>query len=181
MKLLISALILTTFCVSGTFEWGSCPKVVLQSDFDLSKYLGNWFELIRNKDMKYEKGECSKANYSMNLDGTVRVFNSEVRDEQWSNIEGYAYCDSTNPAHCHVKFSKFAPAGDYQVVSTDYENYSLVFSCFSIGIAHWKWAWLLARDVNFDIAPYVSAIENFGIPASGLHYTQQTNCPASFY
>ena len=177
MKLLIVLIVGCLMTAQATFSWGSCPKVTLQENFDITKYTGTWFELIRNKDMPHEKGTCSQAIYGLNPDGTVSVHNQEARDGKWETIDGYAYCDQDNAAQCHVKFSWLAPAGDYKVVSTDYTNYSLVFSCFSIGFAHWKWAWLLARKQNFDFAQFVPRIESWGIPSSGLYYTPQANCP----
>jgi apolipoprotein D and lipocalin family protein len=177
MKLLILLIFVSVFVADATFSWGSCPDVTLQSNFNVTRYTGTWYELLRNKDMPYEKGTCSRALYGLNADGTLSVLNSEVRKGVWESVDGYAYCDKKNPAQCHVKFSWLAPAGDYKVVSTDYVNYSLVFSCFSIGIAHWKWTWLLARNTNFDFAQFVPTIESWGIPSSGLYYTPQTNCP----
>lgn len=180
MKLLTLLVVGMVFGVQATFSWGSCPKVELQQNFDISRYTGNWYEVLRNKDMPYEKGVCSRAQYGLNADGTVSVVNSEVRQGKWNSVDAYAYCDSENPSQCHVKFSRFAPAGDYKVLSTDYDNYSLVFSCFSIGFAHWKWVWVLARNPNFDFAQFVPDIEKLGIPSSGLYYTPQDNCPANF-
>lgn len=177
MKLLTSVFVLTWYVVIGTFDWESCPRVTVQADFNITRYLGTWYELVRNEDMRYEKGECDRANYSLNSDGTIKVVNSEFRDGEWTSVEGYAYCHSWNPAKCHVSFSMFAPDGDYKIISTDYENYALVFSCFDLAFAHWKWAWVLARNISLDVSPFISQIESFGIPASGLHYTQQNNCP----
>lgn len=178
MKLLVLLTVVMMIGVEGTFSWGSCPKVELQEDFDISRYTGTWYEAIRSKDMPYEKGTCSRAQYGLNGDGTVSVVNSEARDNKWNSVNGYAYCDKKAPSQCHVKFSRFAPAGDYKVVKTDYKNYSLVFSCFSIGVAHWKWVWVLARQPNFDFAQFVPEIESFGIPSSKLYYTPQDNCPS---
>ena len=176
MKALAFTFFLSYVCVNATFFWGMCPDVTLQSDFDITKYMGTWYELVRNKDMRFEKGDCDKAVYTLNDDETVTVVNSEIAQGKQESVKGYAYCDSSDPAHCHVKFSEFAPAGDYRVVSTDYENYAIVFSCSSIGIANWRWAWVLVRDTSLGFADYLPYIQQLGIPEDALYFTDQTNC-----
>ena len=42
------------------------------------------------------------------------------------------------------------PRGDYKVIETDYDNYSLVYSCSSIlwGLYTTEYGWLLTRDTE---------------------------------
>ena len=42
------------------------------------QYLGDWYEFERFFFIPEVLLKCSKANYSMNADGTVRVINSGV-------------------------------------------------------------------------------------------------------
>ena len=179
MKLLVAVLLSLTLCVNATFKWGPCPSPALQANFNITNYYGVWYELVRNIDMPFEKGDCTQAEYSPNPDGTVRVFNSEIYNGKNESAIGYAYCDADQPAKCNVKFSKFSPAGDYSVVYTDYENFSLVLSCSSIGIAHWEWAWVLARKIEpvTSIESFVTTINSFGIPTDALYFTSHSNCP----
>jgi len=45
-----------------------------------------------------------------------------------------------------VQFKWFTPKGDYRVVSTDYENYSIVYSCSKLfGFYKVEFAWILGR------------------------------------
>ena len=176
MKVLIILSIVSLMCVNSSFSWGSCPKATLQSDFNLSQYMGTWYEMIRSKDMKYEKGDCNKAEYSLS-NGQVTVVNSEVVNGIWSNITGSAYCSSEEPAQCYVKFSDYAPAGDYEVVATDYKKFAIVYSCFSIGIGHWAWAWILSRDPKLNYSFLLPIITNLGISFDSLYFTSHLNCP----
>ena len=47
---------------------------------DLSRYLGEWYEIARF-DHNFERGvEQAKANYTQNADGTIKVVNSGIKD-----------------------------------------------------------------------------------------------------
>ena len=55
-------------------------------------------------------------------------------------------------AHLGVKFNWAMPSGNYYVVDTDYENYTVVYSCTSLWLFHIEYAWLLvgSRDMDYD-------------------------------
>ena len=56
---------------------GSCARPTLKQDFDTDAYLGIWYELRRDKEIPFETGECVTAQYSLNDNGTVRVYNAQ--------------------------------------------------------------------------------------------------------
>ena len=62
----------------------------------------------------------------MNANGTLGVDNSMEVDGDFEEAFAYATCGG---AHCSVFFPGAPVGGDYRVLSTDYENYSLVYSC----------------------------------------------------
>jgi lipocalin len=45
-----------------------------------------------------------------------------------------------------VKFFPYAPAGDYRVLYTDYENVVVVYSCDQYLIAKTEYVWILTRS-----------------------------------
>ena len=66
-----------------------------------------------------------------------------------------AKCDG---AKCKVSFNVFA-AGDYQVLATDYVNYSVVYSCSeTLGLKS-ELIWILSRSMNMP-ASYLTIAEN---------------------
>lgn len=169
---LVLALAVPTFAVGG---FGGCPKVSVVQNFNITQYLGEWFEIVRTADMPFESGTCDTANYSLLPDGRVNVTNSELRDGKLSVAYGEAYCDDDGTGSCHVRFSRFSPYAGYQVLATDYKTYSVVLSCSSIGLYHWSWGWVLSRTPTLE-GNYTGLLEKAGLKQSELLWTNQTNC-----
>lgn len=175
-----AAIILLAFLAStqASSGWGLgwCARPTLQSDFTISDYLGTWYERARVKNIRFEKGDCVSAQYSLNADNTVKVINSQYVNGQYESMQGQAYCESQKSGQCYVRFSDNQPWGDYEVVKTDYENFSIVYSCTNLYVAHYKIAWVLARDPEFDPSQAVAALSGLGFDASDFYFTKQGNC-----
>lgn len=72
--ILVSYLALAAGCAS-TLKVDNAPVAAL----DLSRYLGEWYEIARF-DHSFERGvEQAKANYTQNADGTIEVVNTSLR------------------------------------------------------------------------------------------------------
>ena len=49
-------------------------------------------------------------------------------------------------AQGQVRFFPYAPAGDYEVLATDYETFAVVYSCSSFYLAKSEYIWVLTRE-----------------------------------
>ena len=69
-----------------------CPSYNSVPVLDVVGYTGKWFELARDKSIKFEQGaSCVTALYTLREDGDVTVVNRSVRqDSSHSFIEGKA-------------------------------------------------------------------------------------------
>ena len=68
-----------------------CPKDYSpMENFDLERYTGTWYEIVRDKYTPFELLQsCIGAEYTANDDGTVTVQNSGWRPVQgWSDVKG---------------------------------------------------------------------------------------------
>ena len=70
---------------------------------------------------------------------------------QYQQAEGMArkLKPEANDGRFQLKFSKLQPVwGNYHVLDTDYENYSIIYSCrtFFFGKAKTEYAWILTRE-----------------------------------
>ena len=93
---------------------GGCVRypdtVVPVKDFDVSRYLGTWYEIAR-LDHSFERGlEKVTAEYSLREDGGVEVINRGYsRDkQQWKEAVGKAYF-VRDRSEGYLKVSFFGP------------------------------------------------------------------------
>uniref|UniRef100_A0A9L0SIX2 Apolipoprotein D n=1 Tax=Equus caballus TaxID=9796 RepID=A0A9L0SIX2_HORSE len=166
------------------FHLGRCPTPPVQENFDVTKYLGRWYE-IEKIPVSFEKGSCIQANYSLKENGNVKVINKELRSDGTVNqIEGEAtQSNLTEPAKLGVKFFWLMPSAPYWVLATDYENYALVYSCTTIiWLFHLDHVWILGRNPYLppETVTYLKDILTANdIDIEKMTITDQVNCPES--
>lgn len=70
--------------------FGSCPNVRVQTNFDVHRYLGLWYQ-VRNYPFIFTLGaKCVTAEYGLNPNGSVSVLNKQQRFGREDKIEGTA-------------------------------------------------------------------------------------------
>jgi apolipoprotein D and lipocalin family protein len=176
LAITLACLAAPTIAFSG---FGPCPSADAVENFDLESYAGLWYEIARDSSIMVETGDCSTAQYTMFDNGIFRVQNTEVRpDGSVSSVAGPAYCKADGSGNCFVRFSDYQPWGDYRVLDTDYETYSIVYSCTSLfDVYHSGGGWVLGRTP--DVSPSLaSAFAGIGIPESEMRVTNQVGCPS---
>ncbi len=131
------------------FSFGGCKNIVSEPEtFKLDRYLGKWYELGRSKTIPFEKGDCNYAIYSLNDDGTVKVYNTEVVNGEFKGVVGKAE-KTENPFKLTVSFSDslFAKLnkGNYHILDTDYDSFAVIYSCTNLFVAKVEFYWILSR------------------------------------
>ena len=113
------------------------------SDFDINRYMGQWFEIAR-LDHRFERGlQQVSATYTLADDGFVTVLNRgfDVNKQQWRQAEGKAKF-ATEPSFGHLKVSFFGPFyGTYMIFELEPEAYQYAFVTGGN-----DYLWLLARS-----------------------------------
>lgn len=120
-------------------------------NFEIEKYLGKWYEIVR-LDHSFERGLTHvTADYSLRDDGGVRVLNRGylAETDSWKEVEGKAYfVKGSNLGYLKVSF--FGPFyGSYIILSLDHENYQYSLVCGP----NKSYLWILARSpiMNEDV------------------------------
>jgi apolipoprotein D and lipocalin family protein len=143
--------------------------------FSKEKYLGKWYEIAR-LDFKFEKDlNNTTAEYSLNEDGTIKVFNRgyNTKKQEWKDATGKAkFVDDTNVAMLKVCF--FGPFySGYNVIAIDSDyKYALVAG------ASLKYLWILSREKtipNNIKENYLQKAERIGYNISDLVWVKHEN------
>ncbi|MCD8171992.1 MAG: lipocalin family protein [Alistipes sp.] len=143
------------------------------SPFELSRFLGKWYEIARF-DYKYEKKlDYVTAEYTLNEDGSVKVINRGYNTEkgEWEEAEGKAkFVDDTHEGRLKVSF--FGPFySGYNVISID-PDYRFAL----IAGENRDYLWLLSREkfMPDDVRKkYLKLACKLGYDIHDLVWTQQ--------
>ncbi|MDX2424249.1 MAG: lipocalin family protein [Amphritea sp.] len=139
MKILL--MLMTTMLLTGCL---GMPKSVTPVDqFELERYLGQWYEIAR-LDHSFERGLTQvSAEYTRRDDGGVAVLNRgfSAAKGEWQEAEGKAYFVNDSDQG-YLKVSFFGPFyGSYVVFELDHEGYQYAF----VSGPDTSYLWLLAR------------------------------------
>lgn len=107
-------------------------------DLDLTRFLGDWYEIARYNH-RFERGlEQTKANYSLRKDGKVAVLNSGMKGGKHTVAKGVAKLTDSSAL---LRVSFWRPFySDYRVMLLDNDyQYAL------IGSGSGDYLWILAR------------------------------------
>ena len=174
MKTLPWTLLLLPLAGCGIFSGTKYPPLDAVPRVDLNRYAGTWYE-IASLPVSAQKGcYCTKAEYILMEDGTVKVVNTCQRDSTTGTIdriEGKAFVvPGSNNAKLRVQF--FWPfRGDYWIIALD-ENYSYAI----VGVPSRKYCWILSRtpQMNADtLTLFIQRLKDNGFDVSRLQHTSQ--------
>lgn len=139
-RLIIITMAFSLFSIFSSAQDTEFDNSVID-DFDLSKYLGTWYEIARF-DHSFEKGlDNVTAEYLLRDDGMVDVINSGWKDGKFEVANGKAKQPDplTDPAHLKVSFFLFFYS-DYNVMMLD-DSYQVSL----VGSKSPKYLWILSR------------------------------------
>ncbi len=142
--------------------------------FDVSRYLGKWYEIAR-LDHRFERGLIAiNAEYSLRPDGGLKVLNSgyNIKTGERDQAEGKAYFLG-KPDIGSLKVSFFGPFyGGYHIIELDKEAYQYAM----ITGPDLDYFWILARTPTLDPAimqRLIARAKNLGFAVDKLIFTDQ--------
>ncbi|KAK4391454.1 Temperature-induced lipocalin-1 [Sesamum angolense] len=151
---------------------------------DLVRYMGRWYEIASFPSRFQPKdGVDTRATYSLNPDGTVRVLNETWSDGKRGYIEGNAYKADPKSDEAKLKVKFYVPpflpiipvTGDYWVLYID-DDYQYAL----IGQPSRRYLWILSRTPRLDEGIYNQLLEKAkeeGYDVSKLHKTPHSDSP----
>jgi len=145
------------------------------SDFEVERYLGQWYEIARY-DHSFEEGLTNvTARYSLRDDGGISVVNKGFNPEQekWDEALGKAYFVSS-PDIGHLKVSFFGPFyASYVVMALDKEAYGYAL----VTGPDRDYLWILAREKTLPeetLAMLVTRAEALGYEKDKLIWVEHS-------
>ena len=170
---LIMKLSMLLFPVVATLlaSCASLPPPTTVASVDLSRYAGDWYE-IESFPNWFQRG-CSgtKANYTPQPDGKIRVINTCERANKQETIEGTArVVPGSNNSKLKVSF--FWPfEGDYWILDLDPD-----YRWAAVGAPDRNYLWILARD--HDLAPNILEGIRNRLAAKGYDISRLRSTPS---
>ncbi|GLV34219.1 Glial Lazarillo [Carabus blaptoides fortunei] len=177
-------------CVFG-YGLGSCPKYNLMKNFNITRFMGHWYEIERSFYLLELTAGCTTIELQENLDGKIevvaRVINKWTGGE--STSEGIAVISKRNPSILKYKVNSALPtaiarllpgAGFYQVLHTDYNNFAILWTCSNLLLAHADQVWILGRKREISVplrAQIYKQLSNLRIDSDRLIISKNANCP----
>ena len=164
-KALLSFVLFLAGCV------GIPDNVKPVENFNLTNYLGKWYEVARF-DHSFERGLSRvTANYSLRDDGGVRVMNRgyNAKTKEWKEAEGKAYfVEGSEKGYLKVSF--FGPFyGSYIVFELDQHSYQHSLVCGPDK----SYLWILARTPRLQdsiMKTLIAKAASLGFDTSKLIY-----------
>uniref|UniRef100_A0A4W4EPI2 Apolipoprotein D n=1 Tax=Electrophorus electricus TaxID=8005 RepID=A0A4W4EPI2_ELEEL len=162
-------------------HWGPCTEPATQPAFNLKQvFMGRWFEIAK-LPARFEKGRCIESNFTLKVDGTAQVVSSEILKGELRKIGGTVIAEEPkNPAKLGIIFSHVLPYATYWILSTDYVNSALVYSCIDVlRLFHVDFAWILSRTRSLPASAITQAREVFtsnNIDVSHMVLSSQQGC-----
>jgi len=181
--LLLVVAVFAPACLAQIPGFGSCPGIQAQPELNVTRYLGEWYEIYAFPQI-FEWGQkCISANYTLRADGHINVDNRGIRGGKAVQAIGDAYRPDTSTlgGQLLVRFGGgAAPYGDYWVIDTDYDTHTLIYSCGKVlGLAHVEQAWILSRTRTLPQATIdrlMAKMTAGGVDVGHFSKTDQTGC-----
>jgi lipocalin len=141
------------------------------SPFELSRYLGKWYEIARlpawfEKDMTHVT-----ATYTLKKNGMVRVENAGIKNGTPKIAVGKAkFADKPDAGALKVAFFLWFYA-DYKIIDLDTAEYR-----YAMVGSSYDYLWILCREPDLDKAivnTLVEKAQKLGFNTANLYYTPQ--------
>lgn len=151
----------------------SSKRIPAVTPFDVTRYMGQWYEIVRLPNT-FETGlEQITAEYFLNENGTVKVTNSGLNTKTNQRNTAIGKAKQIKPNTGELKVSFFGPFyGGYRVIDLDQEKYSYTM----ITSGGMNYFWILSREKEMpkeQLEKLVQKAKDWGFETDKLIYVRQ--------
>lgn len=158
---------------------GKCYYPTADSHFELSSYLGKWYQVAGTPFGETAGARCVAAEYQPNDDGTVKVLNTARFGPQPISIVGTAApADPKYGANGVFRVSfPGIPAPECKGPNYIVQEYKTEYAI--VQTQNWNTLYILSRERNPEktkIDTWIERAVNLGSNATAISYFDQTDC-----
>jgi len=143
-------LLLLAVCLPAALA--HCPSPPVMKDFKIDDYLGTWYEMEHNYNPgENSKQSCGKSEISkVDADKYNLVFNTtwKYRGKTTRQVVQGNYDPTEETAKIKVKPIPLFPRQNLWILDTDYENYSINWSCAEFFLNSYQLIWIYSRETT---------------------------------
>jgi len=184
LNCLLLALCLGLAYAEPRIDFKSCPSPAVMESFELSDYLGTWYEIERNYNpFETSKHSCGATTISQvdSKFGYNVMFNStwNVKGKNQGLVTKGRYDAINKSAKLKIKPIPLFPRQDYWVLDTDYKNFAIVWSCAEFYLNHHELVWIFSRERTMRPENRLKAynsITKLGFKLEDLTVVEHQNC-----
>ncbi|KAF7990298.1 hypothetical protein HCN44_000103 [Aphidius gifuensis] len=181
----ISTLIVSAFAQLTILEM---PNYTPMANFDLSKFVGRWYEFARISNMYEPFHSCSVVDYRLLSNGTWDIQINSLSHLTGDVVHWSGQGDPINQqsSQLNIRFPQFAMQmkTTWSLLDTDYENFSVVLVIQNNNDASYlEYVWIMSKKPTLDEKYFTRAIDVLNanyIVTDQLEYIKQDNCPGRF-
>ncbi|KAF6214078.1 hypothetical protein GE061_011809 [Apolygus lucorum] len=162
---------------------GDCPTLSPMENFNISRFMGIWYEAERYFQIYQMGGRCVSLEYLQDGDDYVKTISRQKSLVSGTYSETVLRAIRVEKGHASGMFFSypyFPMDLPYTILDTDYKDFAVAWSCNSLRFANIRNAWILTRERH----PSVGVMENAysvldlnGISRAFFYRTDQNNCP----
>ncbi|GAB0100000.1 Apolipoprotein D [Sergentomyia squamirostris] len=142
-----------------------CPNHSVVSNFNTEQYQGVWYEIYRYETSEQYGSDCASFEYwATGADSMDLVFRWVYRDRDFEELYRYGTKSRVAGAGSTGRFQAVfedepGRAINYNVLATDFETFSLVWSCHNLGNGQSNEdAWVISKAPHPDMDEFEAVV-----------------------
>ncbi|XP_053687566.1 apolipoprotein D-like [Sabethes cyaneus] len=179
--------------------FGKCPNYPSMPKFNITKFLGRWYEVERSFYLPEIASGCTTLAFENTTlhdnEGRPQLEISIKTINRWTGNPsvsiGNAITENEKSSIMLVQLqtrlpsaiARFLPgSGKYQVLYTNYNDFAILWSCSSFVAVHADQIWLLGRERDYSAdtrKKIYSALTQLSLDPERLFISKNSNCPNS--
>ncbi|CAF4863578.1 unnamed protein product [Pieris macdunnoughi] len=180
----LSVLLLVATASAQIPSLGWCPDYQPMANFNINRFLGNWFEEERYFTVSELGTRCVNTKYESTPEGRIIVSNEITNSLTGMKrvLEGtLQMIGREGEGRMVIKYASLPVPYDneFVILDTDYDNYAVMWACSGVGPVHIQNAWILTRErlpTPLLMQNAYGVLDRFKISRTFFVKTNQADC-----